>query len=128
MQAPSASKLLAVWERARTQPMTTRMLMLLEAASPAASRQDLAKLSVGQRDARLLALREQLFGSRLTGPTSCPQCRQPLEIDIESENLQIDDQQPDRELFSATSGGYVARFRLPNSEDLSAIAENNDRD
>lgn len=128
MQAPSASKLLVVWESARAQPMTTRMLMLLEAASPAASRQDLVKLSVGQRDARLLALRDLLFGSRLTGLTSCPRCRQQLEIDIESADIQIDGHQPDRELFSATSGGYVARFRLPNSDDLSAIAEHRHRD
>src|SRR6185436_13978368 len=127
MQAPSAAELLAVWERARAQPMTTQALMLLEAAWPGASWEDLAKLSVGRRDARLLALREVLFGSRLTGLTACPQCRQQLEIDIQSTDIQVDGHQTDRELLSVTSGGYVACFRLPNSEDLNAIARGDDR-
>src|ERR1041384_7276510 len=34
MQAPSASELLEVWERARAQPVATQALMLLAAASP----------------------------------------------------------------------------------------------
>jgi hypothetical protein len=107
--------------------MTTQALMLLEAASPGASWEDLAKLSVGRRDARLLALREVLFGSRLTGLTSCPRCRQQLEIGIQSTDIQVDGDQTDRELLNVTSGGYVARFRLPNSEDLSAVAGHDDR-
>jgi len=127
MQAPSAAELLAVWERARAQPITTQALMLLEAASPGASSEDLAKLSVGRRDARLFALREALFGSRLTGLTACPRCRQQLEIGIESANIHVHCDQASGELLSVTSGGYFARFRLPNSEDLSAIAEREDR-
>jgi len=127
MQAPSAAELLAVWERARAQPITKQALMLLEAASPGVSRQDLAKLSVGQRDARLLALQELLFGSRLTALTSCPSCREQLEIAIESAELHVVGEQLDPEVLSVTSGGYVASFRLPNSDDLSAIAERSDQ-
>ncbi|HBB87635.1 MAG TPA: phage baseplate protein [Blastocatellia bacterium] len=127
MQAPSAAELLVVWERARAQPMTTQALMLLAAASPGASWEDLAKLSVGRRDERLLVLREALFGARLLGLTSCPRCRQQLEIGIQSTDIHIDGDQSDRELLSVTSGAYVARFRLPNSEDLSAIAGRDDR-
>ena len=126
MQAPAASELLAVWERARGEPNTTQALMLLEAASPGASRHELAKLSVGQRDARLLALREMMFGSRLDGLTSCPGCGQQLEIGIESADLQLGGDSSESELLSAESGGYRARFRLPNSDDLSAIAQRRD--
>jgi hypothetical protein len=107
--------------------MTTQALMLLEAASPGASWEDLAKLSVGRRDARLLAFREMLFGSRLTGLTSCPRCSQQLEIGIQSADIHADGDQTDPELLSVTSGAYVARFRLPNSEDLSAITGHDDR-
>src|SRR6185369_7232299 len=109
MQAPSAAELLSVWERARAQPMTTQALMLLEAASPGASWEDLAKLSVGRRDARLLAFREMLFGARLTGLTSCPRCRQQLEIGIQSADIHADGDQTDSELLSVASGPYVAR-------------------
>ena len=94
MQAPSAAELLAVWEGARAQPITTQALMLLQAASPGVSRQDLAHLSVGERDARLLALRELLFGSRLTALTSCPGCRQQLEIGIESADIHVVGERP----------------------------------
>ena len=123
MRAPSAPELLGVWERARAQPITTQALMLLEAASPGASREDLAKLSVGRRDERLFALREVLFGSRLIGLTSCPKCGQQLEIGIESAEIHVDGEQTENELLSVTSRGYVASFRLPNSDDLNAIAE-----
>jgi hypothetical protein len=127
MRALAAAELLAVWEGARTQPAPMQALALLEAASPGVSRQDLAKLSVGQRDARLLILRELLFGSRLTALTSCPSCGQQLEIRIETPDIHVVDGQPDPEVLSATSDGYVASFRLPNSDDLSAIAERNDQ-
>jgi hypothetical protein len=122
MQVPSAAELLAVWERAQFQPITARALMLLEAASPGESKADLARLSVGQRDARLLALRELLFGSQMTGLMSCPRCRQQLEIDFECVDIKVERDQPDQ-LLSTSSGGYVARFRLPNSNDLDAVAE-----
>ena len=127
MRAPSAPELLGVWERARAQPITTQALMLLEVASPGASREDLAKLSVGRRDARLLALRESLFGSRLTGLTACPKCGQQMEIGIDSAEIHVDGDQAEGELLSATSGAYVASFRLPNSDDVSALSDLGDR-
>jgi hypothetical protein len=126
MQALTASELIAVWERARGEPTTARALILLEAASPDISEQELARLSVGQRDARLLALRELIFGSQLNGLTSCPGCGQRLEIGIESTDLRLGAASSDHELLSVESSGYLARFRLPNSEDLSALAQSLD--
>ena len=123
MQAPSASELLAVWERARAQPLTTQALMLLEAASPDSPGDELSKLSVGRRDGRLLALREALFGERLVGLTACPQCGQQLELNVEASDLRATAQDDAPETLSVKSGGYVATFRLPNTEDLAAIAE-----
>jgi len=125
MQAPNASELLAVWERARAQPITMQALMLLEGCSPGAAREDLAKLSVGRRDALLLSLRELLFGARLNGLTACPRCGQTLEIGIETSDIHADVETLDPELLTVTSGAYTARFRLPNSGDLAALAEDN---
>lgn len=125
MQAPNASELLAVWERARAQPITMQALMLLEGCSPGAAREDLAKLSVGRRDALLLSLRELLFGARLNGVTACPRCGQQLEIGIEAADIHADVETRDPELLTVTSGAYAARFRLPNSDDLAALANNN---
>jgi hypothetical protein len=121
MRTPSASELLAVWEHARAQPTAKQALMLLATASPDASREDLAKLSIGRRDARLLALREVLFGSRLTGLVACPQCGRQLELSVEAGDLRTAAEQPVPETLSVTREGYSARFRLPNSEDLAAL-------
>lgn len=121
MRTPSASELLAVWEHARAQPTTKQALMLLATASPDASREDLAKLSIGRRDARLLTLREVLFGSRLTGLVACPQCGRQLELSVEAADLRTGADQPIPETLSVTREGYTARFRLPNSEDLAAL-------
>jgi hypothetical protein len=126
MQAPSASELLAVWERARAQPVATQALMLLEAASPDSRGEQLSRLSVGRRDSRLLALRESLFGARLVGLTACPRCGQQLELNLEASVLRATTEREAPETLSVTSGSYVATFRLPNSEDLAAIAERNE--
>src|SRR5690349_7028465 len=117
MQAPSASQLLAVWERARAQPVTTQALMLLEAASDLPGEQ-LSKLSVGRRDGRLLALREALFGERLDGLTACPQCGQQLELSIHASELRASEtrasaQDDALEMLSVRNGSYLATFRLP---------------
>jgi hypothetical protein len=128
MQAPSASELLAVWERARAQPVTTQALMLLEAAEPDSRGEELSRLSVGRRDGRLLALREALFGARLVGLTACPQCGQQLELSIHTSELRASQlrttaQHDVPETLSLRNGGYEATFRLPNSEDLAALTE-----
>lgn len=121
MRTPSASELLAVWEHARAQPIARQALILLATASLDSSGEDLAKLSIGRRDARLLALREGLFGSRLTGLVACPQCGQQLELSVEAADLRTAVDQPVPETLTATSEGYRAHFRLPNSEDLAAL-------
>jgi len=123
MQTPTASELLSVWERGRAQPVTTQALMLLEAASPEVQREELAKLSVGRRDARLLALREALFGSRLTALTACPQCGQQFELNMEAADIRAETDQVAPEMLTVRSANYVAHLRLPNTEDLVAIAE-----
>jgi hypothetical protein len=128
MQAPTASELLAVWERAHAQPVTTQALMLLAVASPDASGEDLAKLSVGQCDGRLLALRVALFGSRLIGLTACSQCGQQLELNIDAADIRTDAEPPAQERLMVNSGDYQAHFRLPNSEDLAAIADDGETD
>jgi hypothetical protein len=128
MQTPIASELLEVWERARAQPATTQALMLLAVASPGTSREDLAKLSIGRRDAQLLALRESIFGSRLVALTACPQCGRQLELNIEAADIRADVESPMQETLIASSDGYQAYFRLPNSEDLAAIADNHEAD
>src|SRR5262245_3031909 len=66
MRALSGGELLAVWDLGPGRGLVERMLALLSAAcdeSPDA----LAGLTIGERDARLLTLREWAFGPRVSG-------------------------------------------------------------
>jgi hypothetical protein len=125
MRPLSASELLSVWERGQGRSSVAQSLLLLAAAAPD---QSPAKLSVGRRDALLLTLREKLFGPRLVSLAVCPNCCERLELTFEASEIRAttDDAQPDE--LTVKAGGYEARFRLPNSEDLEAVGAGAGRD
>jgi len=120
MRALSASELLDLWEEGQGERPTRRALVLLAAAC-GQSIDALARLPVGERDARLFALRESTFGSRLTGVAACAGCSERLELSFDASDLSGAGQQNEDEL-SLDVDGYQVRFRLPNSLDLMAAA------
>lgn len=119
--ALTTAALLDVWERGLSEKPLQRALSLLAAAHPATSLAQLQELSIGQRDAQLIELREALFGSQLTCLVPCPQCGERLEITLDTTQL--------RSLPAASgathslaAGGCEIQFRLPNSADMLLIA------
>jgi hypothetical protein len=133
MRALSAPELLRVWEWGLAQPAAQRALALLAAACPHSSHDALAKLCIGQRDARLLTLREWAFGPQLVSLASCPGCGERLELSFSVSDIRVadgSDPLPDREAecepLSLSVGGYEVCFRLPNSLDLAAIEGSQD--
>lgn len=132
MRALSASELLAVWEQGLAQEPVQRALALLAAASPEISFEALAQLSLGQRDACLLTLREWTFGPHLASLATCPGCSERLELTFEVADLRATPPSLlprsegegglGAETLSLSIAGYEVRFRLPNSLDLAAIA------
>jgi hypothetical protein len=121
MRALSATELLGVWEREFSQPPVRRALALLAAACPESPPDDLAELSIGQRDARLVALRELTFGTDFTGRADCPACGENLELAFRAADfLPIPAPEPPAELALQVEGGDL-RFRLPTSADLLEI-------
>ena len=120
MRSPSASNLLAAWERGLTQRPFEQALALLAAACPEETSVELAELSIGQRDARLLRLRTATFGERLTSVARCPQCAETLEFEFDVSDILVESEPPSS--LSIEVDGYTAEFRLPNSADLAAIA------
>lgn len=121
MRALSASELLNVWERAFGQPPARRALVLLEASCDD-SPEDLAQLSVGRRDARLLVLREQTLGPRLGSLACCPSCGERVELSFMASDLLTTPAPNVAEELAIEKDGYEVIFRLPNSLDLIAIA------
>jgi hypothetical protein len=127
MQALSATEILTVWERGAGQTLPQRALGLLTAASPDTTPDALARLSIGQRDARLLTLRAWMFSPRLAGLTNCPQCGEVVDLAFDTGEI-LTPREPDTmEEFSITIEDYVVRFRLPASSDLADLAEPADR-
>jgi len=129
MTPPGAEVLLNAWESGLNQPPLQRALILLSAAEPGTSPEALATLSVGQRDRRLLQLREHLFGWRLQNMAVCPECGERIEWENRTaEFLSADAGRPAGTLPDSApephelgAGDYAVRFRLPNSLDMEAV-------
>jgi len=120
MQRPEAATLLHAWERGAAQGPTMRGLLLLAAASPDATPTALAATGIGERDARLLELREALFGSQLECIASCPHCGERIELDFPVRGIRAR-HHAGAESLHASALGYEVEFRLPSSADLLAV-------
>jgi hypothetical protein len=128
MRALSASELLTVWEQGQGEPIFRRAHLLLSAACPERSPEELAKISIGSRDARLLTLREWTFGRRLTGIIACPACGQRLEIMVNVDDVRATASDSVREEFDLEWNEYYVTFRLPNTVDLGEASFSENRE
>jgi hypothetical protein len=124
MRSLSASELLEVWERGLGQPPVERALILLSACGTEPG-ESLPALSIGERDARLTALYERLFGEKLHSFAECPQCAERLEYSVSTRELAAAPAGAGGDL-DLVCGELALRLRLPNSLDLRAVRECSD--
>ncbi len=147
MRGVSVSELLNAWEQGLRQSPPERALTLL-AAHTELSPDELARLTIGERDWRLLVMREHVFGSQLTSLATCPACDENLEMTLDVADLLIESEtvsetqdnlalrgavELESEIvgdaesaanfapFALKVAGYEVSFRSPNSRDLIAI-------
>jgi len=123
MRPLKAMELLTVWERGLNQTLLERVLTLLIAACPEIDSETVAGLTIGERDARLLQLREWMFGSRLVNTARCPQCAQRVEWENRIADIRI---QPSQNTsspaeFNLNVADYDLHFRLPTSMDIAVV-------
>jgi hypothetical protein len=118
MVAPSAPELLRIWERSYRRAPVQRALELLAAAYPERSAESLADLSIGQRDARLLLLRERLFGPQMNAVLECPKCKGNVELNLTPADVRADAALPPPEELSLSMSGFEVCFRVPTSRDV----------
>ncbi len=122
MRPLSAYHILQIWEIGQSQHPLDRALTLLTFACPDRTAKELASLSIGQRDAYLLTLREMTFGSKLNAFAECPQCREQLEFAMNVGDIRVVEAvEPQVQQYSLMAEGVELHFRLPNSWDLAAI-------
>jgi len=130
MRQPSTSELLGAWERGLGQAPPHVALALLSVALPQAAPDDLARLSIGQRDGCLLDLREASFGPRVVGVATCQGCAEQLELDFDIGEIRV---QPPAEGEASSGGplavsacGYRVDIRLPDTHDLASSIRDGD--
>jgi len=126
MRPVNASELLSVWEQGLNRSLLERALLLLDVACSDGDPADPALLSIGDRDARLLQLREWMFGSRLLNMTYCPQCNECIEWVSQVADMRISPADKRSGIaFPLTADPFHIQYRLPNSYDLAAAAQGN---
>lgn len=126
MQPFSATELLDLWERACTLPQRRRPAALLSVGAPEPPVDDLASLTVGARDAALLVLREQLFGSHLAVLADCPGCGAHLEAACTTGALRAPQPAEANGPLSFHQGEWEILFRLPTTGDLDLLRSDSD--
>jgi hypothetical protein len=125
MQSLTPEKILAAWEAGRDQHELDRALTLLAAGTPELSRDALASLPIGERDARLLRLRAATFGIRGTGTAACPACLTRVEFPVDTSTFVAAPPEL-KDTHEIETKHARVRFRLPNSRDLAAVVEARD--
>jgi|SRR5450432_1012498 hypothetical protein len=121
MRALTAEELLRIWEQGLDQPPLEKSIRLLGSACSATDLRDISHLSIGERDARLLALREWMFGDTLRNTAECPKCKEKAEWEINTADLRLQKLLPDPgiRIFEIDKSSYFIRFRLLDSDDIS---------
>lgn len=123
----SASRLLVVWEQGLSATPVERALLLLSADQAEESWDALSRLSIGKRDARLLKMRAETFGSSLQAMCACPHCGEVVEMSLNVGDMLVYMPEAEDGLLSLNKGNYHVYFRLPDSRDLAAVAAVGDR-
>ena len=110
-----------IWEEELDQPLLRKTLRLLSEAYPGGDMKSVGHLSIGDRDARLLQMREWMFGPLLRIIANCPQCREMIEWESNIDNFKLQPVLPELNVrtFTLEKDGYHIRFRLPDTYDIS---------
>jgi hypothetical protein len=120
-----ASRLLDAWERGFERSPIERALLLLAVSEPGEPADRLAGLTIGERDARLLTLRERAFGRRMESRAACPSCATELEFTFTTDDARSSAAPADRR-WSVHHDGYDVRVRPATSRDLASVAAGED--
>ena len=120
MRALTVSEIIQLWETAYRYHPVDQALSMLQPVLPDHSRDQLAAMTLGQRDDLLLSLRKATFGDALPGTSRCPACAATIEFELNCSVLQSDVIEPHQE--SLSQDGYKVKIRPLNSFDLAAAA------
>jgi hypothetical protein len=125
MKNLAAADVLNIWERGLNESLLHRSMIMLAAALPELSPDEIAHLSIGKRDEYLMLLRERLFGTRLVNTAVCPNCSELMEWENRVSDMRSasDTETSDHHIHTVKLQNYRLEFRLPNSADIASLGE-----
>jgi len=131
MEALSAADLLDVWEQGASADVHERAMLLLAHARPEVQTGALGAVPLGRRDADLLRLRQATFGRRMAAVTSCPECGERLDLELDAAAIAV--RPGDAAAPHVVVAGSELSIRPPTTDDLiavrdEAVAAGSDRD
>lgn len=110
----TAAELLGIWERsAGSGPLERAGALLGEPDED---------LSLGEENARLLELRQLLFGNELDAVADCERCGETVEFTISAERLLRERRADAGDVLALQIDGHDFSVRVPTSGDLAAVA------
>ena len=125
MHALTPQQILTVWEAGLGQHPVERALTILLHASDGESGRALAELSLGERDRRLLHVREQTFGRALDAYAECKACGERLEFGLTTDSIRFRADKPASNERLRVDEVELS-LRPPDSNDLIALCSCSD--
>ena len=119
----SAQRILEVWEKGAWSTAEGRTQALLGLVQPELSTQALAELALGERNKNLLGLRQQLYGSKLQAYIECGECGEALDLEFSIDEIDLFSTTKIPDIHTVSNANLNFRVRLPNSNDLHALAD-----
>jgi hypothetical protein len=119
---PTAAILLRAWECGAAEAPLDRAPSLLHSLGAMAESVQTGELTVGQCDARLFELRRVLFGETLEVVATCPACQTEVELTVALGQLQPPVREGPVSPVTVHADGYALLCRIPQNEDLQALA------
>lgn len=119
MPSLADEQLVRLWELGEERHAVDRAVLLLLAADPQATLDEVVQLTIGQRNQRLLQLRASIFGPKLAAAAACPNCDEQLTFAIHVDDLR--QPLPEALYGRLVVDGFEVDYRLPDSRDLAAI-------
>ncbi|MET8136967.1 hypothetical protein [Streptomyces sp. NPDC005251] len=117
------TQLLGMWETGDGQASPVRALLLAAAAAPPG--EAVADLTLADLNALLLDLREGSFGFALPCAADCPDCDEPLEVSVTTDELRgpgrLNMPGPRRDPATLLAEGYEVTYRALTGRDLLAV-------
>jgi hypothetical protein len=124
----SAASIVRLWEEGGPLRPFERAAALLALATPELSEEARGALSIGERDARILALRVLTLGPQLDCFAECPRCRERLQFALPAAPLLEASQAPQDSAAPALPQehalswrAYRVRYRPVTTADLAAV-------